>query len=64
MSQRIKCCLLLSAALVFNQAVRDQGDAGVYYHYFGATPDSWIGPLWPRGRAFENDLSTAFTKRS
>ena len=35
------------------------GDAGVYYHFFGATPDSWIGPLWPRGRAFEHELSTA-----
>jgi hypothetical protein len=29
------------------------------YHFFGATPDSWIGKLWPRGRAFANELSTA-----
>ncbi len=35
------------------------GDAGAYYHFFGATPESWIAPLWPRGRAFENELSTA-----
>ena len=25
----------------------------------GATPESWIGPLWPRGRALENELSVA-----
>jgi hypothetical protein len=30
-----------------------------YYHFFGATPDSWIGKLWPRGRAHANELSTA-----
>ena len=29
------------------------------YHFFGATPDVWIGKLWPRGRAWLNDLSTA-----
>jgi hypothetical protein len=29
------------------------------YSFFGATPDSWIGALWPRGRAHENELSTA-----
>ncbi len=27
------------------------------------TPDSWIGKLWPRGRAWQNDLSTATTRR-
>ena len=30
-----------------------------YYHFFGATPDQWIGKLWPRGRAWQNELSTA-----
>ncbi|MCU0226741.1 MAG: SPASM domain-containing protein [Bryobacterales bacterium] len=30
-----------------------------YFHFFGATPDSWIGPLWPRGRALQNELSVA-----
>ncbi len=36
------------------------GDLGIqYYHFFGATPDSWIGPLWPRGRAMQNELSVA-----
>lgn len=34
-------------------------DDGRYYHFFGATPDSWIGPLWPRGRAMRNSLTTA-----
>ncbi|MBM3794965.1 MAG: radical SAM/SPASM domain-containing protein, partial [Acidobacteria bacterium] len=29
------------------------------YHFFGATPDMWIGKLWPRGRAWMKDLSTA-----
>ena len=36
---------------------RPQGPA--YYHFFGATPDQWIGKLWPRGRAWQNELSTA-----
>jgi len=34
-------------------------DDGPWFHFFGATPDSWIGKLWPRGRAQANDLSTA-----
>jgi hypothetical protein len=33
--------------------------AGPVYGFFGAQPDSWIGKLWPRGRAWENGLSTA-----
>jgi len=32
---------------------------GPVFGFFGATPDSWIGKLWPRGRAWENDLSKA-----
>lgn len=32
---------------------------GPVYGFFGATPDSWIGKLWPRGRAWANGLSTA-----
>lgn len=32
---------------------------GPLFSFFGATPDSWIGKLWPRGRAWANDLSTA-----
>lgn len=40
---------------MFQQAGYTEGS----YHFFGATPDSWIGALWPRGRAFRNGLSTA-----
>ena len=29
------------------------------YNFFGATPDVWIGKLWPSGRAWRNNLSTA-----
>ena len=32
---------------------------GPLYSFFGATPDAWIGKLWPRGRAWSNGLSTA-----
>ncbi|MCI0623692.1 MAG: SPASM domain-containing protein [Acidobacteria bacterium] len=32
------------------------------FSFFGATPDSWIGALWPRGRAVLNELSTATLK--
>ncbi|MCW3473092.1 radical SAM/SPASM domain-containing protein [Limobrevibacterium gyesilva] len=32
---------------------------GPVYSFFGATPESWIGKLWPRGRAWQNGLSTA-----
>jgi len=34
-------------------------ETGPRYNFFGATPDSWIGKLWPRGRAWQNDLSRA-----
>ena len=34
-------------------------EAGPVYSFFGATPDAWIGKLWPRGRAWQNGLSTA-----
>jgi len=34
-------------------------DSGPYFHFFGATPDSWIGKLWPRGRAEAYELSQA-----
>lgn len=29
------------------------------FSFFGATPDAWIGKLWPRGRAWQNGLSSA-----
>ena len=34
-------------------------EEGPVYSFFGATPDSWIGRLWPRGRAWTNGLSSA-----
>ena len=34
-------------------------EEGPLYSFFGATPDSWIGKLWPRGRAWKNNLSSA-----
>jgi hypothetical protein len=34
-------------------------EEGPLFSFFGATPDSWIGKLWPRGRAWENGLSRA-----
>jgi hypothetical protein len=34
-------------------------DPGPQYNFFGATPDSWIGKIWPRGRAWDNGLSRA-----
>lgn len=34
-------------------------EKGPVFHFFGAQPGSWIGKLWPRGRAWENGLSTA-----
>ena len=32
---------------------------GPFYVFFGAQPGKWIAELWPRGRAWENGLSTA-----
>ncbi len=34
-------------------------EEGPLYSFFGATPDSWIGKLWPRGRGWDNSLSFA-----
>lgn len=32
---------------------------GRHFQFFGAQPGTWIGELWPRGRAWANSLSTA-----
>ena len=37
---------------------RDDDD-GPTFLFFGAQQDLWIGELWPRGRAFQNGLTTA-----
>lgn len=34
-------------------------EAGPFFLFFGADPKSWIGELWPRGRAWTNGLSNA-----
>ncbi len=34
-------------------------EEGPLFSFFGATPDSWVGKLWPRGRAWQNSLSRA-----
>jgi hypothetical protein len=41
------------------EQAREAADGGRYYQFFGATPDLWIGKLWPRGRALLNGLSGA-----
>jgi len=38
---------------------RKREEDGPLYGFFGATPGSWIGKLWPRGRAWSNNLSGA-----
>jgi len=52
-----------SRGMVFKPLVAESaGEAemgGRYFSFFGATEDAWIGPLWPRGRAQQNELSTA-----
>lgn len=35
------------------------GKPGPFWNVMGAQPASWIGELWPRGRAWTNGLSTA-----
>jgi hypothetical protein len=48
--------------VAFDEVGKRSGDAPFeerFYHFFGATPGSWIGALWPRGRAMQNELSTA-----
>jgi MoaA/NifB/PqqE/SkfB family radical SAM enzyme len=34
-------------------------EEGPLFSFFGATPESWIGKIWPRGRGWANDLSKA-----
>jgi hypothetical protein len=34
-------------------------EPGPVFGFFGAQPGSWIGKLWPRGRAWQSGLSTA-----
>ncbi len=46
-------------------AAESAGDAEMdrrYFSFFGATEEAWIGPLWPRGRAHQNEISKATLK--
>ena len=49
----------LFAAEGFKPLDSSAPNAGPYFQFFGATPEAWIGRLWPRGRAWANSLSTA-----
>ena len=49
---------VMSAQEHLERSAIDKVD-GPVYSMFGANEDTWIGKLWPRGRAWENGLSTA-----
>jgi hypothetical protein len=53
--------LLESRGLVEASALAREagGESARAYAFWGATPDLWIGPLWPRGRARANGLTRA-----
>lgn len=46
-----------SGLAVQNRAWLDE--PGPLFSFFGASPDAWIGKIWPRGRGWQNGLSTA-----
>ncbi len=52
---------VVSSAIFAKEKLGD-GTGPVAYNMFGATEDAWIGKLWPRGRAWQNGLSTATLK--
>lgn len=57
-----KVAAMLSAAGIKHaDGERDERalETGPIFSMFGASEDSWIGKLWPRGRAWENGLSRA-----
>ena len=61
---RAKLLDMFAAAGLADAALPPGRDApaehpGPCFNIFGATPESWIGRLWPRGRAWRNGLSTA-----
>jgi hypothetical protein len=52
-----RCGMRASGHSAGKQAPFDED--GPVFGFFGAQPGSWIGKLWPRGRAWQNGLSTA-----
>jgi hypothetical protein len=51
----------VSEAVVFNEK-DDVHPRAPLYHFWGCTPETWIGPIWPRGRAWRHGLSKAGPK--
>lgn len=53
--------MLTDAGVKHADGERDERalETGPIFSMFGASEDSWIGKLWPRGRAWENGLSKA-----
>ena len=53
--------MLETAGIKHADGERDERalETGPIFSMFGASEDSWIGKLWPRGRAWENGLSQA-----
>ena len=53
--------MLVAAGIKHADGERDERalETGPIFSMFGASEDSWIGKLWPRGRAWENGLSQA-----
>ncbi len=51
--------ILEAAGMRYGSTSDEEAGTVPRYHFFGATPDAWIGKLWPRGRAWTNGLSTA-----
>ena len=41
------------------QTTDARGTVTPVYSFMGANPEEWIGPIWPRGRAWDNELSSA-----
>jgi len=41
------------------QTTDARGTVSPVYSFMGANPEEWIGPIWPRGRAWDNELSSA-----
>lgn len=46
-------------AALFDERRQQMSPDTPLYNMFGATEEVWIGKLWPRGRAWQNGLSTA-----
>ena len=62
LQSRLKTMLEAAGIKQFQDGRDSWGDsieAGPWYSFWGATPGSWIGKLWPRGRALTNELSTS-----